>query len=63
MNAFDEDDDIHTASIEYSIYSNNASTITDLFGISKDLGEIYLKKSVSLLGKFFSYPFKITNIE
>lgn len=52
VHAVDEDDDIHSASIEYSIYSNNASTITDLFGISKDLGEIYLKKSVSQLGKY-----------
>ncbi|KAF8791564.1 Fat-like cadherin-related tumor suppressor [Argiope bruennichi] len=49
VHAVDEDDDIHSTSIEYSIYSNNASTITDLFGISKDLGEIYLKKSVSQL--------------
>lgn len=46
----DQDDDIHTTSVEYSIYSNNASTITDLFGVSKDLGEVYLKKSVSQLG-------------
>ncbi|XP_035227160.1 fat-like cadherin-related tumor suppressor homolog isoform X3 [Stegodyphus dumicola] len=49
VHAVDEDDDIHAASIEYSIYSNNASTITDFFGISKDLGEVYLKKSVSQL--------------
>ncbi|KAG8191614.1 hypothetical protein JTE90_018546 [Oedothorax gibbosus] len=47
--AVDQDDDAHTSSIEYSIYSNNASTITELFGISKDLGEVYLKKSVSQL--------------
>ncbi|XP_054721928.1 LOW QUALITY PROTEIN: fat-like cadherin-related tumor suppressor homolog [Uloborus diversus] len=49
VRAVDEDDDSHSSSVEYSIYSNNASTITDLFGISKDMGEVYLKKSVSSL--------------
>ncbi|XP_042896565.1 fat-like cadherin-related tumor suppressor homolog isoform X3 [Parasteatoda tepidariorum] len=49
VHAIDDDEDMHASSIEYSIYSNNASTITDLFGVSKDLGEVYLKKSVSQL--------------
>lgn len=48
-----DNDDSFSAAIDYSLYKSNNSIISELFGITHDTGEIYLRKTAVKHGEHY----------
>lgn len=52
-----DSDDSFSAAIDYSLYKSNNSIISELFGITHDTGEVYLRKTTNSHGNLIFFLF------